>query len=376
MEFNAFETEGIVVEQAGSGFKRMPVILHNMRPDEILVEMKYSGICHTDIHGSKGGYSALRYPAVLGHEGAGIIRAMGSDVQDKSLTVGTSVILSYNHCGGCRNCLSSHPSCCSDFEPLNISGKRLDQSTPAQLPDGRKLQSQFFGQSSFLKHSIVSQYSVVPCPYPEDLAIYAALGCGFQTGAGTILNALRPSIDQSLVIFGAGTVGIAAIMAAKFLGLRQIIAVDVLDDKLRLATELGATQVINSRSVGDIAHEIQNSTRGGAQFAIDCTGVSSVLEILLDCVCSGGTAVVVGSPKPDFMLNVNPEKLLHESKTLRGICQGDSIAKQFIPEMTKLHRSGHFPLQKLCTFYGIDEFEQAIADVNAGKIVKPILRWD
>ena len=242
--------------------------------------------------------------------------------------MGKAVILSYNHCGSCENCLASQPACCSNFEPLNISGRRLDKSTSAKLLDGRELESQFFGQSSFLRHSIVSQYSVVPCPYPKDLALYAALGCGFQTGAGTILNSLKPAVSDSLVIFGAGTVGLAAIMAAKFLGLDQIIAVDILDDKLILAKELGATYTINSQGVADISRQIQQLTGGGARFAVECTGVSAVIDRLLDCVSAGGTAVLVGSPRPEFVLKLNPEKLLHESKTLRGICQGSSIARK------------------------------------------------
>ncbi|KAH8892174.1 NAD(P)-binding protein [Thozetella sp. PMI_491] len=376
MEFTTIETEGLVVEEPGSGFKLLPVSLHDMKQDEILVEMKYSGICHTDIHGSKGGYSALSYPAILGHEGAGVIRAVGPDVKARSLRVGQSVILSFNHCGQCRNCSSHHPACCTNFEALNITGRRLaDQTTPARLSDGREVISQFFGQSSFLRHSVVSQHSVTACPYPDSLATYAALGCGFQTGAGTVLNALKPSKDDSLLIFGAGTVGLASIMAAKYLGLHQIIAVDIVDEKLAFARDLGATDTINSKNVPDIAAEIRRISGGGARFALECTGVSAVIESLLDCVCCGGTAVVVGSPRPDFILKVDPEKLLHENKTLRGICQGDSVAKKFIPEMMELHRSGHFPLERLCNFYDVKDYEKAILDVSEGKVIKPILRW-
>ena len=187
--------------------------------------------------------------------------------------------------------------------------------------------TQFFGQSSFLKLSVVSQYSVVPCPYPDDLELYAALGCGFQTGAGTILNGLRPSRDDAIVIFGAGTVGLAAVMAAKVLDLHQIIVVDILASKLELAKDLGATHVIDSTKVSDIARECQEITGGGAQFVLECTGVSAVIDKILDCACCGGTAAIIGSPKPDFVLGIDPEKLLHENKTLRGICQGDSVAK-------------------------------------------------
>jgi Zn-dependent alcohol dehydrogenase len=174
----------------------------------------------------------------------------------------------------------------------------------------------------------VSQHSVISCPYPDDLATYAALGCGFQTGAGTILNALKPAVNDSLLIFGVGTVGIAALMAAKYLGLRQIIAVDILNDKLDLAQKLGATHVINSSNVSNLVEEIKAISGGGAQFAIECTGVSAVIQTMLDCICCSGTAAVVGSPRPDFILKVDPVNLLHENKTLRGICQGDSIAKK------------------------------------------------
>lgn len=270
----------------------------------------------------------MSYPVVLGHEGAGIIRALGHAVSNDALKVGTSVILSFNHCGTCRNCSTGHPACCSNFEALNLTARRLDGSTSARLRDGRRLASQFFGQSSFLKLAVVSQYSVVPCPYPNDLALYAALGCGFQTGAGTILNALRPGLQDSLLIFGVGTVGLAAIMAAKFRGISQIIAVDIVQSKLDTARKYGATHVINSIETGDVASEVRNLTAGGVRFAVDCTGASPVLDTLLSCVCCGGTAAIVGSPKPGYVFSFNPEDLLHNNQTIRGICQGDSVAQK------------------------------------------------
>lgn len=264
-----------------------------------------------------------------------MICAVGADVQNPALKVGESVILSFNHCGSCRNCQQSHPACCSNFEALNIDGKRLqDQSTTAKLEDGRRVASQFFGQSSFLNYSIVSQYSVSICPYPEDLRIYASLGCGFQTGAGTVLNSLKPSADDSLVVFGAGTVGIAAIMAAKYLGMRQIIAVDIVNEKLELSKELGATHTINSVNEPNLIDNIRAITGEGAKFALECTGVSSLMENMLDCVCCGGTAVIVGVPKPDFILKVDPMKLLHENKTLKGVCQGDSVAQKVVMKLS------------------------------------------
>ncbi|OIW30444.1 NAD(P)-binding protein [Coniochaeta ligniaria NRRL 30616] len=370
------ETEGLVTESSKAGFKLMPVILDDMRSDEVLVEMKYSGICHTDIVGASGGYDyILDFPAALGHEGAGFIRAVGADVQNPALKVGSAVILSFTHCGNCGNCSAGHPACCDNFEILNCGAKRLDGSVTGRLADGRRLVGQFFGQSSFLKHSIVSQHSVVPCPYPEDLALYSALGCGFQTGAGTVLNSLRPSAGNSVVVFGVGTVGMSAIMGAKYLGVRQIIAVDVAESKLELARELGATHVLNSRKVADMVKEIRDICPGGVRFAIECAGIDVLMEQMLDCVCCGGIAAVVGVPKPDFVLKVDPMRLLHENKTLKGICQGDSVADKFIPEMMEMHRSGSFPLEKLCKFYDVEDYEQVLRDISEGKVLKAILKW-
>lgn len=186
-------------------------------------------------------------------------RRAGLSVKDPNLKVGTSVILSFDHGGSCNNCNSQHPACCVNFEALNLGARRLtDNTTSARLLDGRRLVSQFFGQSSFIHHSVVSKYSVIPCPHPEDLAVYSALGCGFQTGAGTVLNSLQPTADDSLVVFGAGTVGITAIMAAKYLGLRQIIAIDQIEERLTISRELGATHTINTQDIPDFIREIHS----------------------------------------------------------------------------------------------------------------------
>lgn len=279
-----------------------------------------------DVFAETGGYSTAKCPSVLGHEGAGIIRGIGPEVRDTSLRNGQSIILSFNHCSSCRQCSSGHPASCSQFEALNITGKRLaDQTTPAKLLDGRRLECRFFGQPSFLRLSAVSQHSIVPCPYPENLTLYASLGCGFQTGGGTIINALDLGVDDSLVIIGAGTVGLAAIMAAKYKNIKQIITVDIIEDKISMAESLGATHTVNSKSIANAAAEISRLTNGGARFAIDCTGVPSLIQTLLDCVCCGGTAVLAGAPPKDLVLNIDPTDLLHANKTLRGISQGDSV---------------------------------------------------
>ncbi|KAK7423658.1 hypothetical protein QQX98_000848 [Neonectria punicea] len=347
-------TKALVVEKAGDKFSMKPIILDEVRSDEVLVEMKFSGICHTT-----GLLPGVEYPAIFGHEGAGIIRALGSDVKDKYLRVGDHVLLSFNVCGQCKQCLADNPSCCHIHSPVNLA-------------------RQCFGQSSFARMSVVAERSVVKCPYPESLAYFAPLGCGFQTGAGTLLNALKPDKTNTVVIFGVGSVGIAALMAAAYLQVKQLVAVDVLDDKLAIAKEFGATHTVNSRNCGEggVQATIRDITGGGADFAIDCTGLIPVIESLLGCLAPRGTATTVGVPPPNSVIHIEPQTFLLENKRYIGVVEGGSHPQKFIPQLMELHRQGHFPVDKLCKVYSVKDFDRALDDLRQGKVVKPIIHWD
>ncbi|KHN97344.1 Alcohol dehydrogenase superfamily, zinc-type [Metarhizium album ARSEF 1941] len=320
-------TEALVVHKPGDDFVMRPVILDEVRSDEVLVEMKYSGICHTDVLFQTGKIPGPKYPAIFGHEGAGIIRALGSNVQDKSLRVGDNVLLSFNVCGKCKQCLADRPSCCHVHSPVNAGSVRVsDGTTPARFEDGAPVSSQCFGQSSFSRMSVVAERCVVKCPYPESLSCYAPLGCGFQTGAGTLLNVLKPDRTKSVVIFGVGSVGIAALMAAAYLQVRQLVAVDVVDEKLAFAREFGATDVVNPAEHADegIEATIKRITDGGADYAIDCTGRIPVIESLFGCLAPGGTATTVGVPPPNSVIRIEPQTFLMENKRYIGVLEGGS----------------------------------------------------
>lgn len=228
-------------------------------------------------------------PAIFGHEGAGIVKAIGANVHDKSIQVGDPVLLSGYFCRTCKRCTIGHPSTCQKAM-LNLMGTRSDGSTPAtRKSDGKSLKSQFFGQSSFSRMSVVRESCVVKFPgKAEDMGIYAACGCGFQTGAGTVLNILKPKEDESVVIFGMGSVGLTALMGAKHLNVNQIIAVDLIDSRLDMAKQVGATHVINSKDVTDVPKKIAELTGGGAVYAIDCTGVPKVIETTIECTAPLG----------------------------------------------------------------------------------------
>lgn len=338
---------------------------------------------------------------VLGHEGAGIIKAIGSDVRDKSLRVGDQVLLSYTICQSCGPCLENRPTFCRTHTEVNFNAVRVgDKTTPARLADRKTtVRSQFFGQSSFAKLSVVHDYCVVKCPVPDLLPVYAPLGCGFQTGAGTVINAARPTKSSRVVVFGLGSVGIAALMAAVHLEVKQIIGVDIVDSRLELVKELGATDVVNSaKESGSLADRLRELSQGGVDVAIDCSGAPSALQAAVDCLGHGGQAISVGVPPPGVKIDIETQKFFMAHKSYRSVIEGEVTPSevcttfgsriyrryvatvtnyfQFIPELIELHRKGRFPIDKLCKVYSIKDFDQALEDMHSGKVVKPIIKWD
>ncbi|EME86925.1 uncharacterized protein MYCFIDRAFT_30433 [Pseudocercospora fijiensis CIRAD86] len=377
-------TIGYVVHDANEPFKLENLILDDLQPTEVLVEMQYSGICHTDLVIQQGQIRVCPYPAILGHEGAGKILALGSAVNPKrNLKVGDTVLLSINYCEECKFCKAEHPADCIEGTRLHLFGVRPDGTTAAKL-EGKDVavRSHFFGQSSFLQKSFVQESCVVKVPdgvAEERIPFLAAMGCGYQTGAGTVLNILKPEPDSCLVVFGLGTVGLTAIMAAKYLKVRQIIGVDIFDHKLPLATELGCTDVLNSKSLSgeELVKKIKELTgkNNGADFAIDCTGVPKVIEAMLNVLSMRGTAATVGVPPSGAKIEIDPLQYLLGSRGYRGCREGDSNPPVFIPQLCKMQADGHFPVEKLCKVYDYKDFEKALHDLHDGKVTKPVIKW-
>lgn len=313
----------------------------------------------------------VEFPAIFGHEGAGFVRGIGSKIKNKSLRVGDAVLLSFNTCGTCKPCTSGHPAFCHTHAAVNHNAVRLtDRTTPARTMDGQSVRSQYFGHSSFSKMSVVNEKCVVKCDYPDQMEIYAPIGCGFQTGAGTVLNVLKPGKADSLVVFGLGSVGLTALMAAKHLDVGQIIAVDIVQEKLQMSKQLGATDVINSKEQSNVVEAVKKISKSGAgaTFAIDCTGVLRVIEDMVACLAPQGTAAVVGVPPPNAKISIDPLMFLLDNKKLIGVIEGDSNPENFIPQLIELHQSGAFPIEKLCRTYPVDGLEDAIHDLHTGNV--------
>lgn len=258
-----------------------------------------------------------------------MVLEVGSNVE--SIHPGDKVLLSYSCCGHCNNCKANQPAYCANMIALNFGGKRPDGTRTISLvnsPD-KPVFSNFFGQSSFSKLAIVSGSSLVPVPPETDLPLMAPLGCGLQTGAGAILNALDMKPGGSVAIFGAGCVGMSAIMAAKLRGAAVIIAIDVQPDRLTLARELGATHVFIGTDP-DLIQMIQGVCQQhvGVEYALDCTGVTPVIESMIESLCVRGKAASVGAPSPGKKAGVDVFKFMTMGKQWIGCHQGDCVARE------------------------------------------------
>lgn len=360
MEINAAVTESL----AGK-FIFQKLELDSPKTGEIKIKLVATGVCHTDAVARDLGLTP--FPVVLGHEGAGIVEAIGPGVT--GLKIGDHVVMSFAHCGHCENCLTGHPTVCRTFNDLNFGGKMEDQTS--RIHHSGKDVSNFFGQSSFSNYAIVHERNAVKVDQDVDIALLGPLGCGIQTGAGTVLNRLKPEFASSIAIYGCGAVGLSAIMAAKIANCKHIIAVDVHDSRLELAKELGATHTLNGKKV-DVLQEIKSITGGGTHYAVETTGAPPVVKQCLNALRPLGTAAIVGVT-PEMKIDVHND-LMAEGKSMIGVIEGDSVPRVFIPQLIDYFKAGKFPFDKLIKFYDFKDIEQAFEDSKSGKTIKPVLR--
>lgn len=360
-----------VLEETGSPLAIRDLALDEPRANEVQVRLVATGVCHTDA-AVRDGLIPTRSPVVLGHEGAGVVETVGEGVDH--LHPGDHVVLSVNSCGTCRQCYAGHPSSCLRVNEYNFEGGRRDGTSAFAAEDGTAVGSHFFGQSSFAERVNASVRSVVKIPEDLPLELAAPLGCGLQTGAGAVLNVLDPAPGGSLVVFGAGTVGLAAVMAAAARRLQTVIAVDVHAHRLELAAELGATHTINGAEE-DTVSRIREITGEGMQTALDTTGNPQVFRQMVDSLGPWGHAGLVGASPAGAEAVVDMPSALSGGLQLSWIVEGDAVPQLFIPELIALHRAGDFPFDKLIKHYAFDEIAEAFADSASGDVLKPVLTF-
>ncbi|MEV6279441.1 NAD(P)-dependent alcohol dehydrogenase [Nocardia sp. NPDC051832] len=357
------------VARGNGEFRIEQLVLEEPRPDEMLVRYLASGLCHTDLEAARGTVPTP-HPAVLGHEGAGEVVAVGSTVS--GFTPGDRVLLSLDSCGSCRNCLAGQPAYCVHHLALNFHAARADGSVGLRDGAGLPVHDHFFGQSSHATYGLVHPRAAVKIDDNLPLELLAPMGCGVITGAGAVLNSLRVQAGGTLAVFGAGAVGLSALMAAVAAGATDIIVVDRNPERLALASELGATHTVDASQV-DADEAVRDLTGGrGVDYAVESTGVLAVMDTAVQALAPCGAAAILGVTAPDAALRANVFELL-KGRTVAGSVMGHQAPGVLIPRLLALHRAGRFPLDRLVRTYPLEKIDAAIADVAAGTTVKAVL---
>lgn len=341
--------------------------LDEPRADEVLVKMAATGMCHTDLLSRELPPEFFGGPQVYGHEGSGVVEAVGADVAD--LVPGDHVVLSFNHCGSCVACDAGRLPYCFNFAAHNMSGGRPDGSRAFTDAEGQSVGSHFFGQSSFASHSVVARSSVVKVDKSHNLEQLGPLGCGVQTGAGAIFNTLGVTPGSSVIVTGAGALGLSAIMAAKIAEADQIIAVDRHANRLELASGYGATHTV-AGSPEEITAAIHEATGGGADYGFDTTGNAAVVRASFEGLNNLGTIALAGVGFGDITFDFLS---LIGGRTITGVMEGDSTPDEFIPHLAKLNADGVFPFHELITTFSLDEVNDAEAASADGSVIKPVI---
>lgn len=349
-----------VVRQKDGPLNIEKLYMKGPQDDEALVRTVATGVCHTDI-------SMLHHwdetdgPQVLGHEGAGIIEEVGRNV--KSFRPGDHVILSFESCGVCAACKSGRPSQCRRFYELNFGLRRADGANGLAASG---VSGHFFGQSSFATYMLATERNMVKISKALPLALLAPLGCGIQAGAGAVMNQLKIRKKESMAVFGAGAVGLAAVMAGRMTGAAPVIAVDIKTARLKLALELGATHIVDSRK-SDVAAAIRKIAPDGVDYSLETTGRPSIMQLAVDMLKKGGTAA--------YFTGGFPDRVPRGRKAV-SVIAGDAVPQKFIPRMIRWYKAGKFPFDRMIQFYDFRQINRAVKDSLQGKTVKPVLLFD
>lgn len=357
-----------VVDELHGPFVVREVELDDPGPGEVLVRVAATGFCHTDGI-ARHGDLPFPLPGVLGHEGAGTVAAVGAGVT--GVREGQAVVIGWPSCGACRNCLDGEPRYCRRLGEQIVGGHRLDGPSALRDTGGRPLSSHFFGQSSFGSYALTTASALVPVPDGLPVELMGPLACGLATGAGAVFHTLAPEPGASIVVYGVGTVGLAAIMAARNSAATTVIAVDRHASRLALATELGATHVVDATGTDPVA-AVTEICDGPADHALECTGVVSVVRQAVDSVGMRGSCVLIGGAPAGAEFAVDHLSTLW-GKTIVGTLGGSGRSVRLIGALMDLYAAGRFPFDRLVEYFPLDRIEEAVEASHSGAVVKPIL---
>lgn len=345
-----------------------PATLDAPQPQEAVVRIEACGICHMDLDGP----SLCALPAVFGHEGVGVVEAVGSAAKVK---IGDRVILGYGSCGTCPSCIQTQPYYCDQSWDVTFGGRRLDGSATMRDTSNVSLHAAFFQQSSFATHAIVPDHCLVPMPQDVPAEVGASITCGVMTGTGAILNVLYVEPGETVLIVGAGAVGLGAVMAARRAGAGAILVADVRDSRLEMARKLGATDVFNPRS-GAMDEWVMAQTGRGVGKLLETSGNASAFESAIASLRTGGhmAYAILPSPMEEYILK--PMPLFEKAAKFEALSFGNTVPQDLYPRMLEWWRAGEFPVDRLIATFPFADINLAMERTRSGDVIKAVLMME
>lgn len=358
-----------VLRSRSRAFELETVEIEAPRAGEVLVRVVATGVCHTDMV-MRDQDLPTPQPVVLGHEGAGVVERVGAGVT--KVAPGDHVVMTFNSCGACPSCSDHAPTYCHEFFPRNFMGARPD-GISGLSKSGETIHANIFGQSSFATYALCHERNAVKVPTSAPLEILGPLGCGVMTGAGAVMNALKVEAGRSLAVFGAGAVGLSAVLAAQVVGAGPVFVVDINPARLELALDLGADHALDARH-DPVVERILAMTGVGVDYSLDTTANLSAMRQAVDVLAHRGTCGLVGASKMGEELRLDAVALMSGGRAVRGIVEGDADPDIFIPRLVELHQTGRFPYDRLIAFYPMARINDAVRDAERGQVIKPVVR--
>ncbi|HYO62639.1 MAG TPA: Zn-dependent alcohol dehydrogenase [Pyrinomonadaceae bacterium] len=346
--------------------------LEGPQAGEVLVELKAAGVCHSDLHPARGDWPA-RTPLVLGHEGAGVVREVGAGVT--RVRVGQHVVFCWAPpCGRCPSCLEGRPVLCDRLERTTYRN-RLPSGESRLSARGQRL-AHFNSTACFADFAVVAEEGAIPVEPDVPFEALAALGCAVMTGLGAVANAARVEPGASVVVVGAGGVGLNALQGAHLARCETVIAVDVSTSALELARSFGATHALNAND-GDLTLKVRELTGGrGAAYVFDTVGTPATVRQSLDCVRKGGTVVLTGLSRTDAAATIPTFPFVMQEKRLVGSVYGSGRPLEDIPQLVELYREGRLKLRELVArTYTLTQVNDALAALAAGAGARGVILW-
>jgi S-(hydroxymethyl)glutathione dehydrogenase/alcohol dehydrogenase len=352
---------------------RKPLVVEEVdldppREGEVLVRMAASGVCHSDLHVIQEVHPTA-LPVILGHEGAGVVEAVGTGVGN--VRPGDHVILSWlPPCGRCRHCAAGHPNRCENAAWYDST---MEDGTCRFHRDGVRIHH--YNTSSFAERSVVPARTAIPVDPSLPLPELALMGCAVMTGVGAALNTARVRPGDSVAVVGCGGVGLNVVQGAAIGGASVIVALDVVPAKLDLARELGATHAVDAASP-DASEAVRALTRGGVDYAFEALGRPETIELALSLTARGGEAILIGMAPPEARIPLDALTLTVEERGVRGCWYGSCLPARDFPLLVDLYRSGRLRLDPLFTTCDLDRINDAFRRMEAGDGARSVIVYD